>query len=317
MLAYLVRRVGHAVIVLFGVTLVTFLLTRVVGNPIQLMLGQGTSVTPQQVARTRISLGLDKPLILQYLTWAGHALTGNLGRSFTEPRTVASDIASAAPVTFELTVLAIVLAVLAGVVIGTLAAVRKGSVADAASAGASSLALAMPNFWLGLILIYIVGLKLHWLPVSGFRPISASPAGNLRDMVLPVLTLSAFYAGSYIRYVRSLVLAGLSQDYVRAAEAKGVSWARILRHHVLRNALIPLLTVIGLDVAGLMGGAVVTEVIFSLPGIGSLLENAILTGDVPIVEGTVLVIAVGVVVLNMALDLLYGYLNPQARVAHG
>lgn len=316
MLAYLVRRVGHAIIVLFGVTLVTFLLTRVVGNPVQLMFGQGTAVTPQQVARTRASLGLNKPLVLQYLTWAGHALTGNLGRSFTEPRTVASDIASAAPVTIELTILAIVLAVLIGVSVGTLAAVRKGSAVDTASAGASSLALAVPNFWLGLILIYVIGLKLGWLPVSGFTPITASLGDNLRDMVLPVLTLSAFYAGSYTRYVRSLVLAGLSQDYVRAAEAKGISRARVLRHHVLRNALIPLLTVIGLDVAGLMGGAVVTEVIFSLPGVGSLLENAILTGDVPTVEGTILVIAVGVVVLNMVLDLLYGYLHPQARVIY-
>jgi len=315
-LAYLVRRVGHAIIVLFGVTLVTFLLTRVVGNPVQLMFGQGTAVTPQQVARTRASLGLNKPLVLQYLTWAGHALTGNLGRSFTEPRTVASDIASAAPVTIELTILAIVLAVLIGVSVGTLAAVRKGSAVDTASAGASSLALAVPNFWLGLILIYVIGLKLGWLPVSGFTPITASLGDNLRDMVLPVLTLSAFYAGSYTRYVRSLVLAGLSQDYVRAAEAKGISRARVLRHHVLRNALIPLLTVIGLDVAGLMGGAVVTEVIFSLPGVGSLLENAILTGDVPTVEGTILVIAVGVVVLNMVLDLLYGYLHPQARVIY-
>lgn len=317
MFAYLIRRLGHAVIVLIGVTLVTFLLTRVVGNPIRLMIGQGTSLTSRQLARLRASLGLNRPIMLQYLSWALHAATGNLGRSFTEPRSVLSEILSAAPITIELTVFAILLAVFVGVSVGTFAAIHHGSAIDSASAGVSSLTLAMPNFWLGLILIYLVGLKLNWLPVSGFTPLTASVGGNIRDMVLPVLTLAAFYTGSYTRYVRSLVLAGMAEDYVRAAEAKGVSRARLIRHHVLRNALIPLLTVIGLDVAGLMGGAVVTEVVFSLPGVGSLLENAILTGDVPVVEGTVLVIAVGVVALNTILDLMYGYLHPQARIANG
>lgn len=311
---YLTRRLIHAVIVMIGVTLFTFLLTRVVGNPVQLILGNDTAVSPAVVRRIKQSLGLNDPLWLQYVHWIGHAVQGDLGRSYGAPLTVASAIGAAAPVTIELSVLALALAIVIGVGVGMVAALRAGSAVDAGTSLASSAAIAMPNFWLGLLLIFALALHAGIAPASGYVPFTSDPVQNLHDMVLPVLTLAAFYAGSYVRYIRSMVLAGLSQEYVRAATAKGVRRRVVLFHHVLRNALVPFVTVVGLDVAGLIGGAVVTEVVFTLPGIGSLLETAILRGDVPVVEGTVLVITASVVSLNVLLDLAYGYLNPQIRL---
>lgn len=311
---YLLRRIGHALIVMLGVTLFTFLLTRVVGNPVDLILGRGTPASPQVVKHIQASLGLNEPLWRQYLNWLWQALHGNLGRSYSQPISVLSALGTAAPVTFELSALALALAIIVGIVVGMRAATHRGRFADAAATVGSSLGIAIPNFWLGIILIYVFALRLGWFPASGYIPITAAPGQNIRDMVLPVLTLAAFYSGSYTRYMRSLVLAGLSEDYARAAQAKGISRQALLLRHVLRNALVPFITVVGLDVAGLIGGAVVTEVVFSLPGVGSLLEQAILGGDVPIVEGTVLAITAGVVLLNLILDFAYGALNPQARL---
>jgi peptide/nickel transport system permease protein len=311
---YLLRRLLHALIVLLGVTLLTFLLTRVVGDPVQLMLGRGTPASPEVVQRIKESLGLNDPMWLQYLHWLGDAVRGDLGRSYASPVSVTSAIVSAAPVTIELMVLALALAIVVGIAVGTMAALRPGSAFDNATTVASSVTIALPNFWLGLLLIFVFALHVGFVPSSGYTPFSEDPLENLRDMILPVLTLGAFYAGSYVRYMRSLVLAGLSQDYVRAARAKGVSRKVLLVHHVLRNAMVPFVTVIGLDIAGLLGGAVVTEVVFSLPGIGSLLESSILSGNVPVVEGTVLVVCASVVLLNVVLDIVYGYLNPQIRL---
>jgi peptide/nickel transport system permease protein len=311
---YLLRRLVHAVIVMIGVSIFTFLLTRVVGNPVDLILGRGSSASAATVKRITESLGLNKPLWQQYLDWLSHAARGDLGRSFQAPISVTSARTSAAPVTLELSIAALVLAIIIGIAMGMISALRPGRVADGTASVFSAVAIAVPNFWLGLILIFLLAVKAGVLPASGYVPFTSDPGQNLRDMVLPVLTLATFYAGSYTRYMRSLILTGLTEDYVRAARAKGIRGRVLLLHHVLRNAMVPFITIVGLDVAGLLGGAVVTEVVFSLPGIGTLLENAILGGDVPMVEGTVLVVTASVVLLNMLLDFIYGYLNPQIRL---
>jgi peptide/nickel transport system permease protein len=314
---YLARRCGAAVIVMFVVSLLTFVVTRVLfPDPVRSIFGgQASSATPEQLDRFREQLGLDKPLFVQYFDWIGHLFQGDLGRSFVTPISVASAIGQRVPVTIELMVLALAIALVLGMGLGILGALFRGRWIDAVTSTVSVLALSLPNFFLGILLIYFFALKLGVLPSGGWVGFSQDPLENLRLMILPSLTLSMAYVGTFARFGRSLMISVMSEDYVLRAHASGLPPARVILRHALKNTSIPMVTVVGLNAAGLVGGAVVTESIFSLPGIGTLLTNSILGKDFPILQGLILLVSIGVVVINLAVDLLYGLLDPRIKVS--
>ncbi|MDE3111715.1 MAG: ABC transporter permease [Chloroflexota bacterium] len=316
MLRYVVRRLLLAVVLLFVVSLVTFsLMSLVIGDPVYAILGPEASADQFTIERLRQELQLDRPLPVRYVDWLGHAVTGDLGRSFRQPIPVRDAVLARLPVTLELTALAIVLAIAIAVPLGTLAALRAGGPVDVALSAVAAFNLSIPNFFLGILLIYVFALRLGWLPSAGFVTATSDPFGNLKLMLLPSLTLAAAYEGGFARYVRSCMVEVLGEDYVRTARAKGLGRVVVVGRHALRNALIPLVTVISLEIAGLFGGAVVTETVFSLPGVGTLLTESILGRDLPIVQGAVLFITAAVVLTNLAVDLLYGFLDPRIRVS--
>ena len=316
MLRYIAGRLGLAVILLFVISLVTFvLMSLVIGDPVYAILGPESSADEVTIERLRQELQLDRPLPVRYVDWLGHALTGDLGRSFRRPIPVREAVMARLPVTLELTALAILLAVLVAIPLGTVAAIRAGGRIDLALSAIAAFDLSIPNFFLGILLIYLFALRLHWLPSAGFVTATSDPLGNLRLMLLPTLTLAAAYGGGFIRYVRSCMVEVLGEDYVRTARAKGLGRSVIVVRHALRNALIPLITVIALEIAGLFGGAVVTETVFSLPGVGTLLTDSILGRDLPMVQGIVLFITGAVVLTSLVVDLLYGVVDPRVRVS--
>lgn len=317
MIYYTMRRFLSSLIVLGIVSLLTFVITRVLfPSPAREILGgQNSTATPEQIARLNHQLGLDEPVVIQYLKWLVGAVTGDLGRSFRLPASVTSTIGERIPVTVELTVLAIVLAVLGGLVLGVVGALRRGKWADSATSATSVVALSLPNFFLGILLIYLFSLKLRVLPSGGYVSFFEDPLANLRFMILPAVTLSAAYVGTFARYSRSLMSSVLNEDYIMRAHASGIRPSLVIGRYAVRNTMVPLITVIGVNVAGLAGGAVVTETIFSLPGVGTLLTTSILGKDLPVLQGLVLVIATGVVLINLVVDLVYGLVDPRIRVS--
>ncbi|MFC5745754.1 ABC transporter permease [Actinomadura rugatobispora] len=313
----MIKRLGAAVLVMIVVSVLTFIVTRVLfPDPVRtLMGGQDSSATPEQLRQMTSSLGLDKPMAVQYFDWLGNLLQGDLGRSFRTPTGVTETILERIPVTVELMVLALLIALVAGTALGVAAALFRGRWIDALASGASVLALSLPNFFLGILLVYFFALTLGVLPSSGYVPFSEDPLGNLERMVLPSVTLSMAYVGTFARYTRALMLSVLSEDYVLRAHASGLDPRRVVVRHAMKNTMIPMVTVVGLNAAGLVGGAVVTENIFSLPGVGTLLTNSILGKDFPVLQGLILVITLGVVVINLLVDLLYGALDPRIKVS--
>lgn len=316
MLRYVVERLVLTFVLLFVISLATFsLMSLVIGDPVYAILGPDASADQLTIERLRSELQLDRPLPVRYLDWLSHAVTGDLGRSFRQPVPVRDAVLARLPVTLELTTGAILLSVAIAVPFGTAAALRAGSRVDVALSAVAAFNLSVPNFFLGILLIYAFALKLGWLPSAGFAAATADLPANLRYMVLPTLTLAAAYAGGFARYVRSCMVEILGEDYIRTARAKGLGTAVIMSRHALRNALIPLTTVIALEVAGLFGGAVVTETVFSLPGLGTLLTESILGRDLPMVQGIVLFVTAAVVFTNLLVDLVYGLIDPRVRVS--
>ncbi|MFI6344327.1 ABC transporter permease [Streptomyces sp. NPDC050560] len=314
---HIAKRLGAALVVMVVVSLLTFLVTRVLfPDPVQSILGgQGSSATPEQLHRLTHELGLDKPLFVQYFDWIGGTLHGDLGRSFRTPVGVGGAIWDRLPVTIELMVLSLLVALVLGTLLGVLAALFRGRWVDTVASALSVLALSLPNFFLGILLVYWFALKFRLLPSSGYVPFLDDPLGNLKLMILPALTLSMAYVGTFARYVRTLMLGVLSEDYVLRAHASGLEPRRVVVRHAMKNTAIPMVTVVGLNAAGLVGGAVVTESVFSLPGLGTLLTTSILGKDFPMLQGLILVITIGVVVLNLLIDLVYGALDPRIKVS--
>lgn len=312
MLRYIVRRLLSAIPVLFILSVVVFALMRVtLGDPVILMLGQEADLRLAQ--QLRQELGYGRPILVQYVDWLGYVLRGDLGRSARMPFRVSELILLRLSVTVVLALFALGLAVAAAIPAGMLAALYRGSRLDSAISGGVVFGLSMPNFWLGILLIFVFGLRLRWLPSSGY----ITPQQNLVDfarfMILPVFTLSVSYMATLTRYVRATMLDVLSEQYVLVARSKGLSTTAVLGRHAFRNSLIPVITLIGLHLAGLFSGAVVTETVFGLPGVGTLLYNAILGRDIPVVQGVVLLVSVAVLVINLVVDVLYGYVDPRIR----
>jgi peptide/nickel transport system permease protein len=282
------------------------------GDPVKTMLAQDLA-TPQVEQMLRHQLGLDRPLYVQYGLWLDHALHGDFGFSFHSNAPVASEIVARLPVTIELTLVTMVLSVVIAVPLGTLAALRRNTRLDAAISSLGTLGLAMPAFWLGILLILLFAVRLHWLPASGYVPPWQGIGANLRLLILPAVTLAASYTAVVLRVSRMSVLDVIKADYVRTARAKGIREPRVVLRHVVRSALIPLITVVALETGRLLGGAVVTETIFGLPGIGRLAVDAVLGRDFPVLQAVTLFMGLALITANFVADVLYAWADPRIR----
>ena len=306
MLGYVGKRLLQAVPVLIGVSILVFLLIHLIpGDPVLVMLQGSPNVTPEMIAEVRRNLGLDVPLAQQYWSYINRAIRGDLGTSIWTGQPVWREMQGQWLSTFELTVASMTTAVVLGVGLGTLAAVRRGTWVDSIVMGISQLGVSIPLFWSGLILIFVFSLTLGWLPATG--------VGGWQRLLLPTLALATNYSAVIVRMVRSSLLDVLNQDYIRTARAKGLAPRRVTLRHALRNALIPAITIVGLQFGNLLAGTVVIETVFSRQGLGRLAYTAILAKDFPIVQGVVLVLVLVYVLLNVVVDLSYGLLDPRIR----
>jgi peptide/nickel transport system permease protein len=309
---YLIRRLLGLIPVLLVISVVTFLTIALVpGDAASVILGP--TATPERAAQVRKRFGLDQPLPVRYAKWMGQVLRGDLGNSILNRQSVTSLLGPALRVTLEQIVLAMLLASSIALVVGVAAAALRGTWIDSALMGFALIGTSVPTFWLGLVLIYVFSVRWKLLPPSGFVPFSEDPVANLRSMVLPSLALAVWLAGPLARFVRSSLIEVLRTQFVTTARAKGLSERGVMRGHALKNALIPTVTFAGLQIGGLLGGAIVTEVVFSLPGIGSLALSGIQNRDFPVVQGVVLVVACGYVLINIAVDIGYVLLDPRIR----
>lgn len=310
MLAYLARRIGQSIIVVIGVTIITFILLHMLGNPVRVILG--THQSPAQVAALTKQLGLNKPFPQQYLIWLLNLLHGNLGFSWKQNAPVSTLLAQRLPNTLVLVGTSTVLAIVIAVPIGVLQAVRRNRPDDYFATGLAFIFYSMPVFWLGLLLIILFSVTLGWLP-AGYQQTQAGLFSQLNSLILPVVTLTLVTVALFSRYMRSSMLENLVQDYVRTAKAKGVSNRAILFKHVLRNALIPVITLIGLSIPGILSGAVITENVFNFPGMGLLFVSAAVNDDFPVLLGVVVVVGVATVIGSLVADILYAVADPRIR----
>ena len=297
--------------ILFLTALVFFLMQAVLGDPVVLMLGQDAD--PDTIARLRQDLGFNRPAHVQYADWLGRLIRGDWGRSFRTGQPVLEAIVARLPVTLELGFLSLVLALGLALALGILAAVRRHTPMDFSIGVLTALGTAMPNFWLAILLILTFALYLRILPSAGAVPLSLDPVGHLAALVLPTITLSASYFANLTRLTRAKMMEALGSDYIRTARAKGMMEARVLWVHALRNSLLPVLSILGVSISRLYGGAVVTETIFALPGTGTLLVESILSRDFPVVQGIIIVITVGVFLTNFVIELAYAVVDPRVR----
>ncbi len=314
MAGYVLRRLLVALpTLLLAAASVFFLMRLIPGDPAALILGD--AATPEALADLRASLGLDRPLPVQFMLWLERVAGGDLGRSITNGEAVGPLILDRFGVTAAIVVAAVALAVLVAVPLGVFAAWRQDSWGDVATVAMATLLLSVPSFWLGLILLLVFGLWLGWVPVVGYVPFSESVAGALHFIILPVLTLALVEAGVLIRMARASTVEVLRLDYIAHARAKGVPEGRVLARHAFPNAFAPTLTLIGLVLGNLLGGIAVIETVFTLPGLGRLLVDAIFARDYPVIQGVMLFIAAIYIAVNLLVDLLYPVFDP--RVAAG
>ncbi|WP_298214772.1 ABC transporter permease [Acidovorax sp.] len=310
---FLMTRLGGALVVLALVAVLVFALTRLAsGDPVALLLGD--QATAADIAAARVQYGLDKPLPTQFALWVGELMQGNLGQSIFLQRPVAQALLERAEPTLFLALFAVGIAALIGIPCGMAAAIWRGSPGDQALSGVAMLGASVPSFWLGLILIQLFAVKLGWFPASGYGDPASPLAERLSHLLLPALVLGLLNSALIIRFTRASMLDILGEDYVRTARAKGLAERTVMVKHVLRNALVPIVTVLGLTLALMIGGTVVTETVFNLPGVGNLVVRAVLRRDYPVIQGTLLVIAAIYVFINLAIDFLYTLVDPRIRL---
>ena len=311
---YLARRLLLLVPVLVGVSVIVFMVLNLSpGDPVESMLG--AQATQEDRRRLRADLGLDQPLHVQYVRWLGHVVQGDLGRSLWMKRPVLAEVLLRFKATLILTGTALLLSTTVGLALGVASATRPNSLLDRVSAMASLFGASMPSFWLGIVLMVVFALQLGWLPASGmYAPYGGGDLPDLlAHLILPAITLAAASVTIIARLTRATMLETLGQDYIRTARAKGVVERAVVLRHGLGNALIPIVTVIGVQAGYLLGGAVLTETVFAWPGVGTLMVQGILARDFPLVQGCVLVVALSFVLINLAVDLLYAWLDPRIR----
>jgi peptide/nickel transport system permease protein len=300
---------------MLGTSIVVFALIQMApGGPEAALLSSGRFVDPSVLAAYRVKLGVDQPVPVQYVRWATTALTGDLGVSYSTTRPVVGMIAERLPATLELMGSAFLLAALLAAVIGLASALRPHSWIDLLGTGASFVGIAMPVFWLGLLLQLVFAVELGWTPVSGTHTVGTASLGDhLAHLVLPSIVLASRYVASWSRYFRASLISALHSDYVRTARAQGLSESRVLFVHAVRNALVPVVSVMALGLADLVSGAVITETVFAWPGIGRLFVQAMFARDYPVLMGVLLMGSLTVIVLNLVADVLYGLLDPRIR----
>ena len=312
MILFIARRLLSAIPVLFVVSLMTFFIMWLVPGDISAEIG-GADATAAQIEQIRQQFGLDRPLLERALQWYGNLLRGDLGHSYLLDRSVLDAVAERLPVTLPLAALGLLMATIMGTLLGILAAVRHNSWVDQSAMVTALIGLSIPDFWFGLVLVILFGVTLGWLPTGGFVPITEDFWGWVRCMTLPTLTLAFTHMGVLARMTRSSMLDVLDQDFVRTARAKGMGRGTVIFKHALRNALVPIVTVVGVSAGVLLSGAVVIESVFSLPGVGRLIVGSIQRRDFPVIQGGLLVTASVFVFVNLAVDILYGWLDPRVR----
>jgi peptide/nickel transport system permease protein len=315
LIGLILRRLASAVPVLILVSLISFVLIWLVpGDAASELAGPGA--TTAELARIRIDLGLDQPVWMQALHWYRNLLSGDLGHSLLLNRSVAQAVLERLPVTLSLTAYALVLTVLIGVLCGTIAALRRNTWVDQVMMMGALFGLSLPDFWLGLVAIYVFAVALGWFSAGGYIPFTEDPMGWLRTTTLPAAALAITQIGLLARMTRSSLLEVLGQDYIRTAWAKGLPGRIVIVKHALRNIGVPVLTVIGIAVGILFSGAVVIESVFAIPGVGRLIIDAVLARDLPVIQGGVLVVGVFMVAVNIVVDLLYAVFDPRTRNEH-
>jgi peptide/nickel transport system permease protein len=314
MLIFILRRLLSAIPTLILVSLFVFTLQKLLpGDPVQAMAGEERDPAVTEYLRDKYRL--NDPVPLQYVHWVGNVLQGDFGTSLRTEQPVTTLLASKLPVTLELAVLALIIALLIGIPTGVISAVRKGTATDYAANVFALSGISIPHFWLGILLIMIFAVKLQWLPASGFVPLGEDLGQNLKTLILPAFVLGAGLSGVLMRHTRSAMLEVLRADYVRTARAKGLFPRTVILKHALRNALMPIVTLTTLLFGELLGGAVLTEQVFSIPGFGKMIVDAVFNRDYAVVQGVVLCVAIGFLLLNLLADVLYRLINPRLRTA--
>ncbi len=311
MLSYIARRILATIPVVSVVAVFAFLLLRIAGDPAAIIAGD--SATTQQVAEIRVRLGLERPIVEQFVIWIGRVVRGDFGESFFFKKQVAELIRERLEPTAALAVCTLILAVLIAVPLGVLAAAKRGTWIDRGVMGFSVLGFSVPVFVIGYALIYLFAIELSWLPVQGYQRLAEGFWGFLERLILPSVTLAVIYVALIARITRTSVLEVMGTDHVRTARAKGLGEGAVLLRHVLRNAAVPIVTVIGLGVALLIGGVVVTESVYGIPGLGRLTVDAVLARDYPTVQAVILLFSVAYVLVNLLVDLTYTFLDPRIR----
>ncbi|MCK0112562.1 ABC transporter permease [Ornithinimicrobium sp. F0845] len=310
---YVLHRLAQSVVVLFGVTVVVFLIVHLVpGDPIRI--GMGTRFDPEIYEALRRASGLDRPPLEQYVSYVSKAVSGDLGVSFRSGQPVTHLLVARLPATVSLAVVGILIALLVSFPLGIISAVRNGSAVDSIVRAVSQLGVSLPNFWLGMLLILLFSSTLGWLPPSGYTPITEDPVEWAKRVIMPGITVGVVAGSILTRYVRSSVLETLSMDHVRTADSKGLPRRLVLSRHVVRNALVPVITVTGTQIAAILGGVIVVEVVFAWPGLGLLVYDAVRARDYPLLQGAVLLIAVIFLVVNLIVDLLYAKVDPRIQL---
>jgi len=313
MIRFVVSRLGQTLAVLLTVSVIIFALMRLIpGDPVLMMLGD--DFTQDAYQQLRAKLGFDRSIVTQYVIWIGHILAGDFGDSYLNHERVSRLVFEAFLPTLSLVAASVIVGMLIAVPSGIIAAMRKDSTWDYGSMGFAIVVYSMPSFWKGIVLIWVFSVYLGWFPAMGYVHPWTEFWQSMWRLVLPAVTLGTFFSGLVARIIRSSLLEVLDQDYIKAARAKGVRQAALVYKHALSNALIPVVTVIGLQFGALLGGAVLTETVFSIPGMGRLTVNAILNRDYSVVQGAILVGVFAVVVVNLMVDLTYAFLNPRIRV---
>jgi peptide/nickel transport system permease protein len=305
MISYLIQRLLHSVFVLLGISLIVFITVRLTGDPVAMMMQDGNP-SQEAIEEMRRLLDLDKPVPIQYVNFVFKAVQGDFGRSFRYGMPALDLVLERMPATITLTLSSMLVALLLAFPFGIISAVRRGGLIDFGVRIVSLIGISMPNFWLGIILIIIFGVQLRWLPVSG--------SATWQHLIMPSIALGAALAGSLTRLLRSSMLDVLGEDYIRTARAKGLAQRSVLTFHALRNAMIPVLTIIGLQFGLLLGGAVIVENVFSWPGVGRLVVNSIGVRDYPVVQAAVLLLALILLIVNLIVDILYTVVDPRVTI---
>jgi len=316
MISFFIRRFIQSILVLLIVTVLVFLAMRLLpGDPIRMIITASNteSFTEEQIAQVRHEYGLDRPLIVQYFSWLNDLLQGDLGNSILQKVPVSDEVFRRIPITFHLGVLAFVIGIIIGIPLGIISAVRRGTWLDTLVTTLANLGITVPAFWLGFLLIYAFAMYFRWLPVMGYTSPFTNFWLNTRELIMPVFCLALFPIASITRQTRSSMLEVMRQDYIRTAWSKGLQERRVIIKHALKNGLIPIVTLAGMGVPMIVGGAVLIETVFNIPGMGRLAVTSVLNQDYPYVQGVVLIVSVAVVFINFAVELTYGWLDPRIR----